>query len=317
MAHRLTIKDIAQLSGVGKSTVSRVLNNEHGVNRETRQRVLAVIEQYNFIPNKSARVMRGASDKVIAIIVSRLDSPSEHRTMQAMLPLFQKQGYNTLVMESRFSPQQVTQHLNTLKLRGIDGVVLFSFAGLAVEELAPWKSRIVLVAHHYAGFSSVCYDDQGAVSLLLNQLWQQGHKHIGYIGAPQQDATTGQLRTQSYLAFCQQHALPAYLAQGEISYQSGERLTEQLLHNTPLSAIVCATDTLALGVMKYLQHHAHPEIKVCGIGHNPLLSFIFPETISVELGYSNAGQCAATLLIDKLEQDGGEQQVIIPCQLSE
>ena len=76
MQSRLTIKDIARLSGVGKSTVSRVLNNESGVSARTRERVEAVMQQEGFSPSRSARAMRGQSDKVVAIIVTRLDSLS-------------------------------------------------------------------------------------------------------------------------------------------------------------------------------------------------------------------------------------------------
>ena len=67
MQNRLTIKDIARLSGVGKSTVSRVLNNESGVSQRTRERVEAVMNQHGFSPSRSARAMRGQSDKVVAI----------------------------------------------------------------------------------------------------------------------------------------------------------------------------------------------------------------------------------------------------------
>lgn len=70
MQNRLTIKDIARLSGVGKSTVSRVLNNESGVSQRTRERVEAVMNQHGFSPSRSARAMRGQSDKVVAIIVT-------------------------------------------------------------------------------------------------------------------------------------------------------------------------------------------------------------------------------------------------------
>ena len=68
MQNRLTIKDIARLSGVGKSTVARVLNNESGVSQRTRERVEAVMNQHGFSPSRSARAMRGQSDKVVAII---------------------------------------------------------------------------------------------------------------------------------------------------------------------------------------------------------------------------------------------------------
>ncbi len=87
MQNRLTIKDIARLSGVGKSTVSRVLNNESGVNERTRERVEAVMQQHGFALPLSAGDA-GQSDKVVAIIVTRLDSLSENLAVQTMLPAF-------------------------------------------------------------------------------------------------------------------------------------------------------------------------------------------------------------------------------------
>ncbi len=119
MQNRLTIKDIARLSGVGKSTVSRVLNNESGVSQRTRERVEAVMNQHGFSPSRSARAMRGQSDKVVAIIVTRLDSLSENLAVQTMLPAFYEQGYDPIMMESQFYCAQPTRwHLaqvNTCK----------------------------------------------------------------------------------------------------------------------------------------------------------------------------------------------------------
>ena len=100
MQNRLTIKDIARLSGVGKSTVSRVLNNESGVSQRTRERVEAVMNQHGFSPSRSARAMRGQSDKVVAIIVTRLDSLSENLAVQTMLPAFYEQGYDPIDRKS-------------------------------------------------------------------------------------------------------------------------------------------------------------------------------------------------------------------------
>ncbi len=137
MQNRLTIKDIARLSGVGKSTVSRVLNNESGVSERTRERVEAVMQQHGFSPSRSARAMRGQSDKVVAIIVTRLDSLSENLAVQTMLPAFYEQGYDPIMMESQFSPALVEEHLGMLARRNIDGVVLFGFTGIDEAMLAP------------------------------------------------------------------------------------------------------------------------------------------------------------------------------------
>lgn len=71
MTKKLTILDIAKLAGVGKSTVSRVLTNDPKVKPETRQKVEQVIAESGYVPSKSAQSMRGGSQKVVGVIISR------------------------------------------------------------------------------------------------------------------------------------------------------------------------------------------------------------------------------------------------------
>lgn len=270
MQNRLTINDIARLSGVGKSTVSRVLNHEGNVSPRTRERVLAVIEQHNFSPSKAARAMRGFSDKIVAIIVSRLDSPSENQAVRAMLPLFYEQGYDPIVMESQFSAERVQEHLQVLKQRNIDGVVLFGFSGLEAAMLQGWQDNLVMMAREMPQFSSVCYDDAGAVRLLMDTLLEKGHRQISFIGVSPQDTTTGQLRFEAYQSYCAEHGLTPHMALGKLNYESGfELISQVLLPET--DAVICASDTIALGAQKYLQQQNVSGVQVCGIGNNPLL----------------------------------------------
>jgi LacI family trehalose operon transcriptional repressor len=275
-----------------------------------------VIEQHNFSPSKSARAMRGFSDKIVAIIVSRLDSPSENQAVRAMLPLFYQQGYDPIVMESQFSTARVEEHLQVLKQRNIDGVVLFGFTGLEPAMLSGWQNKLVMMARTMPQFSSVCYDDAGAVRLLMNKLMQQGHQKIGFIGVSPHDTTTGQLRFEAYQAYCAEHQLTPRMALGELNYQSGFDLIAQvLLPGT--DAVICASDTIALGAEKYLQQQNITGIQVCGIGNHPLLKFLFPKTFSVELGYGTGGEAAARQLLTQLGQPAPLQQIIIPGQLAD
>ncbi|HAS6168356.1 TPA: LacI family DNA-binding transcriptional regulator, partial [Vibrio vulnificus] len=102
MSKKLTILDIARLSGVGKSTVSRVLTNDPKVKPETRAKVEQVIQDSGYVPSKSAQSMRGGSQKVVGVIISRLDSPSENRAVGSMLNVLYQAGYDAVIMESQF-----------------------------------------------------------------------------------------------------------------------------------------------------------------------------------------------------------------------
>ena len=180
MQNRLTIKDIARLSGVGKSTVSRVLNNEGSVSPQTRERVEAVIRQQGFTPS-SRRAMRGQSDKVVGIIVSRLDSPSENQAVRTMLPLLYQQGFDPIVMESQFETRLVQEHLHAAPAQRRRGDPV-RFHRPDCGDAQTVAGKMVVMVREYDGFSSVCYDDAGAVNLLMDRLHRQGHRHIGYLG---------------------------------------------------------------------------------------------------------------------------------------
>lgn len=60
----------------------------------------------------------------------------------------------------------------------------------------------MLLARDAQGFASVCYDDEGAIHILMQRLYEQGHRNISFLGVPHSDITTGKRRHDAYLAFC-------------------------------------------------------------------------------------------------------------------
>ncbi|MFZ7186399.1 trehalose operon repressor TreR [Avibacterium avium] len=300
MAKKLTIKDIAALAGVGKSTVSRVLNQDSKVSAETREKIQAIIQAHNFTPSQSARAMRGQGNPMIGIIVTRLSSNAENQALSAMLPLLYAANCEPIIVESQMEMHRLQEHLKFFQQRRVDGVILFAFSGLKEQDLQGWEKKLVVIARHYPQFSCVYYDEQRAVTLLLEKLLQQGHQKIAYLGVQESDMTTGYLRHQAYVRFCQDHQLTPNAVLGELSYDSAYQLASAVDFSR-ISAIVCATDTLAIGVVKWLQEHHITHISVAGIGNTPLLRFLFPQTLSVDLGFTTAGKQAVKQLFDLLE----------------
>lgn len=142
------------------------------------------------------------------------------------------------MMESQFSPALVGEHLGILARRNIDGVVLFGFTGISEEMLTPWRESMVLLARDAPGFASVCYDDNGAVNMLMQRLYDGGHRHISFLGVPHSDVTTGQRRHQAYLNFCEQHQLIPSAALPGLAMKQGYENVAGVL--TPIPARWCA-----------------------------------------------------------------------------
>ncbi|BCN23447.1 trehalose operon repressor TreR [Vibrio alfacsensis] len=302
MSKKLTILDIAKLAGVGKSTVSRVLTNDPKVKPQTREKVERIIHESGYVPSKSAQSMRGGSQKVVGVIISRLDSPSENRAVGTMLNALYSAGYDVVIMESQFDRDKTNEHLDVLKRRNVDGVIVFGFTGCDEQALAEWGNRIVVIAMDTQMVSSINYDNQGVIDMALSHLEQQSISRIAYIGVDPEDRTTGLARLNAYQAWCEQKRIEPCFQTGKLNHESAYQLVDQVLQ-FDTQAIACASDTIALGVIKRLQEVGREDVVVTGVGGSELLSFLFPNVFSVDPGYSHAGEKAANMLINQLNGD--------------
>ncbi|MGV2987480.1 trehalose operon repressor TreR [Vibrio sp. E150_011] len=310
MSKKLTILDIAKLSGVGKSTVSRVLTNDPKVKPDTRQKVEAVIAEHGYVPSKSAQSMRsGGNQKVVGVIISRLDSPSENKAVSGMLNVLYGAGYDVVIMESQFDPLKTNEHLNVLRKRNVDGVIVFGFTALDVEAVSGWQSRAVVIAMDTDLVSSINYDNQGLIRSVLDKLSSDGLSRLAFIGVDPTDKTTGLARLKAYQAWCEERNIDPRFETGALHHDSAYHLVDKVLSES-LQAIVCASDTLALGTVKRLQELGREDILVTGIGGNELLSFLFPKIYSIDPGYLQAGKKAANLLIRQLSGDDSIQHLM-------
>ncbi|MNB89740.1 HTH-type transcriptional regulator TreR [compost metagenome] len=132
---------------------------------------------------------------------------------------------------------------------------------------------------------------------------------------PHSDVTTGQRRHDAYLAFCKQHALPVVASLPGLSMKQGyEQVASVLTPQT--TALVCATDTLALGASKYLQEQRIDSLQLASVGNTPLMKFLHPEIITVDPGYADSGRQAAAQLIEQINGRSEPRQIVIPATLS-
>ncbi len=303
---KMTIKDIAALCKVGKSTVSRVLNNDPKVKAETRAKVQQVIDSLNFQPNRTARAMRGSGEPIVGIIISRLNSAAESQTLSTMLQALYRLHITPIIVESQFHPEQVEHHLKLFQQRRVDGVILFGFSGLTRSVLTQWKKALVIVARQYEGYSCVYYDDENAMRALLSKLYQNGHRDIAYLGVVDTDETTGHRRNLAYQRFCHEHRLTVNFVEAELNVESAY-LHCRTLFERPVSALLCASNTLATGALKFL-HETDRTLPLAYVGQNALLGYLAPQTVSLDFGYAQAGEWAVELLLKQLNGDNTIEQ---------
>lgn len=307
---KYTINDIAQLCNVGKSTVSRVLNNDPNVREETRLRIQAMIDKLGFQPNRSARAMRGISEKVVGIIITRLKSTAESQTLSQILQELYQKNITPLIVESQFQPAMVERHLQIFQQKQVDGVIIFAFSELTENILKQWKGNIVTLVKGYPNISHIAYDDMNAMNYLLETFYHQNYHNIAYLGVAENDETTGKLRNQSYLKFCQKYHLNTNLVLAELSAESAYQKMEELFVKK-VDAIVCASSSLAIGALKFLQKNQQKVPLAC-IGKNELLQYLIPDMLCLDFGYQIAGSWAVEMLIKQMNGDKQVEQRIVP-----
>ncbi len=291
----LTIIDIARLAGVGKSTVSRVLNSDPRVSEKTRDKVNAVIRQHGFMPSRQARAMRSGKSKTIGIIASRLDSPSENRAIRGMLESIYQNDYDVVLMESNFCADNIRDHVEALARKQVEGVIIMSLPGADYSYLNDMPFPVIMMAQAVPDLTSIVYDDSGAITKVMTHLQKLGLSRMSFIGVSTDDPTSGQRRLQAYLNYCEKNRLASHYFLGELGYRSGYELAQQALETDP-ECLVCASDTIAMGVRKYLVEQGRGDIVVSGVGNNEMIRFLFPEHISVRLSYKQSGIKAIELL---------------------
>lgn len=311
---KITIIDVAKKAGVGKSTVSRVLNNDENVKEETKIKVLEVIKELNYTPSTNARGMRTSSTRVIGIVASRLDSPSEIRAIRGMLEVIYGKGYDVVLVESLFDDEKTKEHIGMLINKKVEGIIIFAKSGMKYDYLKKLKMPIIMMAQKVEGFTSIVYDDYGAIEKIMDYFYKKNKRKIAYVGVELSDETTGKKRYEAYRDFVEKNNMKNISVFSDFSYKTAYEKAKEILENK-VEVIVCATDNISLGIRKYLSDKNIENIEVSGVGNNELIEFIYKNYVSVNLSFKQAGIRAGELIFDIIDDKECENLITMESQL--
>lgn len=263
----MTIKDIAKLSGVGISTVSRVINNTGYVSDEVRQKVMQVVREYNYVPNSSARNLKASESKNIALLVKGITNPFFNKMIRIIEEKCALRGYPLFI-------QNVDNHTNELDLairerrdRNLCGVILMGGSfGYSEAKFRQLGVPCVLVTVSASGeipeelYSSVKIDDEEQAFRATEYLITLGHRRIGFIYDPLSTLQTpNRLRFNGYCRALEKNGIafdPSLVADNtDAPFHSGyitgfKAMKELYTKNPDMTALFAFADVLALGAAK-------------------------------------------------------------------
>lgn len=309
----MTIKTIAEIAGVSCSTVSRVLNNRGDVNKETRKRILQIIEESGFVPNAMARGFQSMKSNCIGIIVPQsmvyvLTNSFYGGILLGILNELQSRGYFMLFCNTKNTLELV----NLYRQKRVDGFLMIrleakdsNIVGALSAEGIPYASTTTI--NGVDNMPIVDIDNFGAASKAVQYLVDCGHRHISTIMASNNLHNT-QLRYSGYCDVLKRNGLrfdPRLVAHCEATLQGGhDAMLEILDNNVPFTGVFVYGDILAIGAMRALRERGlriPDDVSVIGFDGIPESGYTDPPLTTVRQPFFEKGQAAARLLLDQME----------------
>lgn len=259
----MNIKDIARLAQVGVSTVSRVLNNHPDVKESTRQRVLEIIRDSNYIPNNSARILKQHNTKNIGILVKGVFNPFFSEMTNVIGKIINENGYTMIVRQNDYNfYQDVDTLIAFIKEKRLQGVICLggNFIDITDDSFREVNVPIVLTSVNTVSkqgkiyYSSIGIDNVKAAYDATTYLIDEGHKNIGLILGEANDMGQSLRRLEGYKKALDINGIEKdddLIVSGEYSSSGAYKATLKILEKRKdVTAIFVLSDIMAIGAAK-------------------------------------------------------------------
>ncbi|WNF38481.1 LacI family DNA-binding transcriptional regulator [Bacillaceae bacterium IKA-2] len=325
-----TIKDIAKIAGVSVTTVSRALNGYSDVNENTRKKIKQIAVDLNYSPNVLARSLVTNKTKTIGLLVSgmKMESIKDNFTYEILCGINDTTAnldYDLIFFSTSTSNQKVKSYAQLCRERKVDGVIIQGIKtdDPYLQEVIDSEIPCVLVDIPIEG-SSVGYvttDNVLGAKNITNYLLKLGHRHIGMVNGHNR-AFVSQQRLEGYRIALTEANLTfnwSYVVNGAFDEDEAYKSARKLLIDLPeLTAIICASDLMALGVLKAAKElgvSVPEELSVTGYDDITLASYVTPKLTTVAQNKYLMGQKATELVVAMLQGDTGERKIILDTEL--
>jgi LacI family transcriptional regulator len=304
-----TINDVGKLAGVSKATVSRVLNETGQVKAQTREAVLAAMQQLGYQPNSLAQALATNTTNSIGLVLPHFESSYFGSILFEAEQGAQKVGKKLLVVNSKNSEQGEKEAVATLAAQRCDAILLYSRQLSEVQLLElqqQYPSPLVILNRrlHHPQLHSFGLDQTQIAQLAMQHLLNLGHRHIACITSPLV-SETGKIRYQVYQQALHEQGIElnsSLVIEGDNTLLGGYQAMQQLLQQgISMSAVFACNDDMALGAMRAMHEHGinvPKQVSLIGIDNEPAAAFAIPSLSSVSLPIGELTQQAISLAVE-------------------
>ena len=322
---RISISDIARLSGVSVSTISRVLNGRADVSEKTRNRVQSLIAEYDYEPHRHAQRLASGRSNTVALLFPLTSTGTDEVLLDFIL------GANVVVDRHRFFLDIQTQPITETRLLSmyssghVDGVIVMqvSLNDWRVQALLSRDLPFIAIGRtsDTTGYSYVDIDFEAGMRKVISYLIELGHTRIGYMSPSEslRDANFGPAvrEMRGYLSALQQYKIAICRCDSDFTYKNSFQATTELLRDDPdLSAIVSGSGDGISGVYDAIRKHGlrvPEDVSVISTSATERIALsVSPNLTSINIPSMEMASQATEILINMLNMhDGKHHEVLV------
>lgn len=324
----MTIKDLAEKTGYGVATISRVLNNRPNVSDKVREEVLRAVEESGFQINTNAQQLKQRASSIL-VVVKGTGNEMFGAMVEIIQNLVAKTEYPLYVDYMDEDSNEVLRSIQLCREKKPLGIL---FLGGNIQNFRKDFEKIdipcVLVTNDasdlpFPNLSSVSTDDRQAARCAMDSLIALGHRQIVVVGGDQETSDISRLRYEGCLQSFQKHGI-AFDEKLDyrgvrFSYQDGYNATQQLICNgRPFTALFAIADVMAIGAVRALHNNGlrvPRDVSVMGFDGLKLSSFLVPQLSTVIQSVQVMARRSVEILIERIEQGGEACHELIPYTL--
>jgi DNA-binding LacI/PurR family transcriptional regulator len=319
---RPVMADVAKLAGVSHQTVSRVVNDHPNVRPQTRSLVLAAISELAYRPNAAARTLVTRRTHTIGVISCDTDlfGPASllYEIEQAAAASYFVSVASLPALDHGAALETVGRLLN----QGVEGIIVIAPSTSAVAALSGMPSEVPLVAvgcGTSAPFASIAVDNVAGAAAATQYLLDLGHPTVHFVAGPESSLDAQERSVGWRQALARAGAPLPPVTTGDWSSRSGYAIGRELAATPEVTAVFCANDQMALGVLRAMAEHGRAvpgDVSVVGFDDLPEAEFFLPPLTTVRQDFGKVGRRAVRLLVEKFDGSGPDgPQSPVPTEL--
>lgn len=307
------IKDIAELTGFSKSTISRYLNNG-SVSDKTKKKIKEAIDELGYVPNSYARNLKKTKTNIIGVIIPNFIGYTKNTALNAINIYLKETDYSMLLSCSNDDMDEEVRIIEEMAGLNVEGIILFAsnITQRHKEIIKTLTIPLVIFGQKLDGFTSILANDYEAGRLIADYIKTLSHKEISYFDVGEYDQAVGD-RFLGLSDGLKDRNIKINHHHFDFTKKTAYEKAKEILAKENSTFYLGATDNIAFGIIEALREKKigiPDDISVAGFGNYEISSIINPALTTVDFPYEKLGTDAIKSLINQIE--GNEKDVIEP-----